>query len=117
MEDETVDTHSLITRHTHCINQVLLITEGAECRKKPAVSIHALANITRSGVIFEESGLLEYVGHAFDRSWGISFVVGRRLQTIQTVSPTSFEIEFNIEMRVTIFSIDPSAFSCDFRHR
>ncbi len=116
MENKSVNAHDFITCDTHSVNQVLFVTESAQCGKKPAVSIESLTNIAGCRIVFEKYRFLEYVGDAFDRSREILVVVVR-LQAVQTISPVSFEIKLNVEMPIAVFGIDPSAFFCNFGHR
>ena len=116
MENKTINTHSLISCDAYGVNQVFLIADRTQCRKEPAISIKSLANITGSRVVFEEVWTLEYIIDTFDGSRPMSVIVACWLQTVEAVSPISFQVEFDVKMWISVLSINPPAFSCYLDH-
>ena len=120
MENEAVDANFFVPRDTDITNEVSLVGDGAESGEKPAVSIETLTDITCGGFVEKEFRVLEDIGHPFDRTGQvlIVFIVifASSFQAIQAISAVTFQVEFDIEMRISVLGVDPTAFLGDLDH-
>ena len=61
VEYETIDSNNLIPSNTNSFDQVLLVAKRTQCRKKPAITIEPLADITCSRTFVEEHWLVKNI--------------------------------------------------------
>ena len=116
MEYESVYSYRLIPRHTDVINEVLFVTDRAQCSEEPTVPIEALADVTCCRIVFVEGRLLKDIRNALDRSRPMPVVIAGWLQAVQTVSSVSLQIEFHVKVWISILGIYPPAFLRYFDH-
>lgn len=71
MEDKAIDADSLVPSDAYPVDEILLVTDGTDSGKEPAIANKALSYVTRRSIINVELGFLEYVLHdvrtLFDR--------------------------------------------------
>ena len=63
MEDKAIDADSLVPSNAYPVDEVLLVTDGTDGGKEPAIAIEALPYVARRSIINVELGFLEYVLH------------------------------------------------------
>lgn len=114
MENEAVDTHSLVIRNTKLLNQPLLVAERAKGSHEPTIARPALSDIISGRAINVELGIVENVAHALD-ALGLQILARARLallvvvQRLQTVADPELQVYLNVEVRVAILLVDPAA--------
>lgn len=121
MEDEAVDANLLISGDTDFLYEALLIPQGAQCGKQPAIPISALANVICSSALDEKLRVVENIGDSLDRpraetNVGVVFRGGCKSSEAIFFPIPSFQIKLKVEMLVGIFLVDSTTFFNNFIH-
>lgn len=61
MKNKAVNAHCLIAMDADFVDEVLLVSERAECRHEPAIAIIPLSYITGCGTFLIEDWVIEYI--------------------------------------------------------
>lgn len=117
MEYEAIDANSLVVSHTELLDQPWLIAKCAQCRHKPAIAVSTLPNIVCGRAVDVELWLIEDIDNSLDAS-GSELGAGRIAlggvcERLQTVVDIELQVSFDIEVRISIFLVDPSTFLDD----
>jgi hypothetical protein len=138
VEDKAIDTHRRLLGHTDPLNESWLAAQRAQRRHQPAVPVAALPDVLSRRPVDVEMGGVKDVGDALDRlgaEAGVEVAISKAplggqvlvqdgvavvrllslvrvapvVEAVEAVAALQLQVEFEVEVWVTILLVDPPA--------